>query len=49
MANLLIAREDEAKSIGGGSCTSAYEANKGVTAARAVSFGCTLRIAYSDK
>lgn len=43
----LIAREDFALSVGGGSC-SAYQANRGVTKAKAESFGCRIRITYSD-
>ena len=45
-----IAREDEALSIGGGSC-SAYTANRAATKAQAVLFGCTIRAntSYTDK
>ena len=43
----LIAREDFALSVGGGSCN-AYQANRGVTKAKAESFGCRIRITYSD-
>lgn len=43
----IIAREDQALSIGGGSCSS-YVANRGVTKARAVSYGATVVGTYSD-
>ena len=43
----IIANEEYAKSVGGGSC-SAYESNRAVTKVKAVSFGCTIRIAYDN-
>lgn len=43
----LIAREDFALSVGGGSCSS-YVANRAVTKRQAIAFGCSLRISYSD-
>lgn len=43
----LIAREDHALSVGGGSCSS-YSAARAVTKAQAVTFGCTIRISYDN-
>lgn len=43
----IIAREDQALQIGGGSCSS-YVANRAVTKARAVSYGATVVGTYSD-
>ena len=45
----IIANEEYAKSVGGGSC-SAYESNRAVTKVKAVSFGCTIRatVTYTD-
>lgn len=43
----IIAREDEALSIGGGSC-SAYVTNRGVTKARAESMGAGARGNYAN-
>lgn len=43
----LIAREDYALSIGGGSCSS-YTANRGVTKSKAESFGATVTGSYSS-
>ena len=43
----IIANEEYAKYVGGGSCSS-YSAKRAVTKARAVSLGCTIRIAYEN-
>jgi hypothetical protein len=43
----LIAREDYALEVGNGSCSS-YTANRGVTKARAVSYGASVSGSYSD-
>ena len=43
----IIAREDEALSIGGGGCSS-YVANRCVTRARAISMGNTISTSYAD-
>jgi hypothetical protein len=43
----IIAREDYALSIGGGSCTS-YTANRAVTKTRALSMGAKIRGTYSN-
>ena len=43
----IIAREDEALSVGTRSC-SFYEANRGVTKARAISYGVTFKGNYTD-
>lgn len=43
----LIAREDYALKVGHGSCSS-YTANRGVTRARAVSYGASMSGSYSD-
>jgi hypothetical protein len=43
----IIAREDEALSIGGGGCSS-YAANRCVTRARAISMGNAVAGSYSD-
>lgn len=43
----IIAREDYALKVGHGSCSS-YTANRGVTRARAVSYGASINGSYSD-
>ena len=43
----IIAREDEALSIGGGGCSS-YIANRCVTRARAISMGNSVSTSYAD-
>lgn len=43
----IIAREDQAKDIGGGSC-SAYIENRAVTKTRAESMGAGVRGTYSN-
>lgn len=43
----IIAREDYALKVGAGSCSS-YTANRGVTKARAVSYGASVSGTYSD-
>lgn len=43
----LISREDYALKVGHGSCSS-YTANRGVTKARAISYGASISGSYSD-
>lgn len=43
----LISREDYALKVGAGTCSS-YVANRGVTKARATSYGASISGTYSD-